>query len=155
MKRPALAFLLANMPEIDLRSLPKELLLENVAYAWKARNEASWAASVPEDVFLNAVLPYASVNEQREAWRKNFYDRFRPWVAECKTPGEAALVLNKRLFKEVNVRYHPTMRPNPPKGGQPQAGGLAGLESASPSALSAMTVDSPLVFNAQTVLCRT
>jgi hypothetical protein len=112
-QRPALAFLLANMPEIDVKSLPKELLLENVAYACKARTEAAWAASIPDDVFLNAVLPYASVNEQRESWRKDFYDRFHPWVADCKTPGEAALVLNKRLFKELNVRYHPTERPKP------------------------------------------
>src|SRR5437868_14765174 len=32
-QRAAVAFLLANMPEIDLRTLPKDLLLENIDYA--------------------------------------------------------------------------------------------------------------------------
>jgi hypothetical protein len=112
-QRPALAFLLANMPDIDLQHLPADLLVENVALAAQARREAPWAAQIPDEVFLDAVLPYASVNERREAWRKDFHDRFTPWVAECKTPGEAALILNKRLFREVKVRYHPTLRPKP------------------------------------------
>ena len=44
-----------------------------------------------------------------------------------------------------------TGNPNPPKGGQPQAGGVAGLEIGSPTMRSAIAIDSPLVFNAQSV----
>jgi hypothetical protein len=112
-QRPALAFLLANMPDIDLQHLSSDLLVENVALATQAKREAPWSAQIPDEVFLDAVLPYASINERREPWRKDFHDRFTPWVAECKTPGDAALILNKRLFKEVKVRYHPTLRPKP------------------------------------------
>jgi len=111
--RAALKFLLDNMPERDSTSLTREFLFENVALALEARNSCPWGAAIPDEIFLNHVLPYASVNERRDNWRKDFIARFGPLVKDCKTPGDAALMLNANMFKQINVSYHPTKRPKP------------------------------------------
>ena len=61
-KHGALAFLLANMPEEDLKSLNADFLISNVKYAFKARQALPYNRDVPEDIFLNYVLPYANVS---------------------------------------------------------------------------------------------
>ena len=40
------------------------------------------------------MLPYANVDEKRDAWRKEFFELCLPIAKECKTPGEAAHKLN-------------------------------------------------------------
>jgi hypothetical protein len=112
-QRAGLAFLIANMPQHDLTSLSKEFLLANLQCAYKARAEVPWGADLPEEVFLNDVLPYASINERRDDWRKDFYDRFMPVVKKCKTPGEAAILLNKETFQQFDVHYNAQKRPKP------------------------------------------
>ena len=109
----AMLFLVANMPLHDLRALKADFLLENVEFALKARQEAPWGGALSKDLFLNDVLPYASLNEQRDAWRKDFYERFMPIAKESATPGEAAVLLNKEVFDQLNVKYHATKRPKP------------------------------------------
>jgi dienelactone hydrolase len=104
-ERPGLHFLLEHMPSSDLTALKADFLLENIALAYKARRESAWGQSIPEDVFFNDVLPYANVNEGRDAWRKDFYDRFWPLVKDLKTPGLAGARLNQAIFKELNVKY--------------------------------------------------
>lgn len=104
-QRPGLAFLVANMPDGDLRALKADFLLTNTDLAYKARQVVPWGKDIPEDVFLNDVLPYANVDEKRDGWRKDFYDMCLPLVKDCKTPGEAAMTLNREVFKKVNVRY--------------------------------------------------
>ena len=107
----AVSFLIANMPDRDLRTLSAEYLLENTAVAFEARAAMPWGPGIPEEIFLNDVLPYAVINERRDAWRKDFYERFRPLVADCRTAGEAAMKLNREVFPLVKVRYHATKRP--------------------------------------------
>ena len=68
--RKGMAFLVANMPDRDLKSLHADFLLENVDLAYKARNETAWGKQVPEEVFLNNVLPYANVDESRDPWQQ-------------------------------------------------------------------------------------
>src|SRR4051812_34000094 len=58
-QRPGMAFLVANMPERDLRSLKASFLLEDVALGYAAQAEAAW--KIPDDLFLNDVLPYANL----------------------------------------------------------------------------------------------
>lgn len=111
--RAALAFLIVNMPERDLRALDSAFLLSNLEYAYKARNATEWARNIPEELFFNHVLPYANVNERRDDWRRDFHDRFMPVVRDCKTPGEAMERLNVEAFKQLNVRYHARKRPKP------------------------------------------
>lgn len=112
-QREGMRFLIAYMPEKDLQSLQAEFLLRNVAMAYKAREEMPWGKTIPANLFLNDVLPYASVNERRDDWRKDFYERFAPLVSKCQTPGEAAQILNRDLYKLVDVQYHATKRPKP------------------------------------------
>jgi dienelactone hydrolase len=104
-RRGGLEFLLANMPEVDLTSLETGFLLENVNLAYDAIERAPWGKSIPTDIFLNDVLPYANVNETRERWRKDFAERFWPLVKDCKTAGEAAQVLNRKIFPLLKVRF--------------------------------------------------
>lgn len=98
-------FLIAYMPERDCKSLKAEFLLNNVAWAYKAREEFAWAKEVPEDVFLNDVLPYASLNERRDDWREDFFERFSKYVKEAKTQQEALIAVNKHIVDEVKVNY--------------------------------------------------
>jgi alpha-galactosidase len=111
--RMAIAFLIANMPQRDLNTLTKDFLLENTELAYQAREETAWAKAIPEEIFLNDVLPYANLNEHRESWRKDLHDRFAAEVKDCKTPGEAAIKLNAKIFDVLNVHYHATKRPKP------------------------------------------
>ena len=51
------------------------------------------------------MLPYASLTEEREPWRKGLREKCTPLVAGCKTPGEAAQRLNEKIYPLFKVRY--------------------------------------------------
>jgi hypothetical protein len=112
-QRAGLAFLIANMPRRDLTSLSRDFLLTNLKFAYQARADVPWGADLPDEVFFNDVLPYASINERRDDWRKDFYDRFMPIAKKCKTAGEAAIALNKETFQQFDVHYNAQKRPKP------------------------------------------
>jgi len=112
-QREAMAFLLVNMPDKDLATLKGDFLLKNVELAYQARAAHPWASAVPQEIFFNDVLPYANVNEKRDDWRGDFMKRFSPLVKDCKSAGEAVQVLNREVFKVVNVKYHATKRLKP------------------------------------------
>ena len=103
--RKGMAFLVENMRPTDLQNLKADYLLQNVHQAYRAWDGVPWKKDIPEEVFLNNVLPYSVINERRDDWRKDFYDRFHPLVKDAKSPGEAAVILNKNVFKMVNVKY--------------------------------------------------
>lgn len=111
-QKKAVAFLISYMPERDAKSLSADFLLENVQYAYKARAEFPWAKEVPDSVFLNDVVAYANLNENRESWRKDFYERFKKYVAPCKTMREAIDSVNKNVHDELLVDYN-TKREKP------------------------------------------
>jgi predicted esterase len=104
-QRKGIAFLIANMPDRDLRSLHADFLLENVALAFKVRDEVPWGRAVPEDIFLNDVLAYVNLDETREPWRKPMMELCLPLVKDCKTPTEAAQKLNATIFTRLKVKY--------------------------------------------------
>lgn len=104
-QRAGMVFLVENMPDGDLTTLTAEFLLTNVDLAYKARKELPWGKVVPEELFLNDVLPYANIDEKRDPWRKEFYELCLPLVKDCKTPTEAVQVLNKELFKKLKLGY--------------------------------------------------
>lgn len=108
---PYLAALLAEMPECDYADVDPFRLLEDVRYALKVRAEVPWKDQISEDLFLRYILPYWSVNEKRDPWRKFFYDKFMPGVRGLKTPSEAVKYLNDHVFKELNVTYDAVKRP--------------------------------------------
>lgn len=108
-----LSFLIANMPEHDLKTLSSGYILENLRIACEVRKKSPWSAEIPEEIFLNDILPYCTLNEQRDPIRKKFYELFSDEAWKYKTPGEAAVHLNKTVFKKINVKYHPTKRTKP------------------------------------------
>ncbi|MCK4872516.1 MAG: transglutaminase domain-containing protein [Phycisphaerales bacterium] len=111
--REGLAFLLANMPQRDLTTLTGEFLAKNVELAYQARSEAPWGADVPDDIFLNDVLPYVNLNERRDDWRQDFHDRFIDAAKACGTIEATVADLNKRVYETFDVTYHPTKRHKP------------------------------------------
>lgn len=104
-EREGIEFLIENMPERDLKTLKAEYLLENSRLAYKAWHESAWKENIPKDVFLNDILPYASINEKRDDWRKDFYERFSPLVKDAKSPSQAATILNQKVFPILKVKY--------------------------------------------------
>lgn len=104
-QQEGMRFLVAHMPEQDLKSLKTDFLLANVNFAYKAFNEAPWKDRIPKDVFLNYVLPYASINERRDNWRKDFYVKFKPLVTGIGEPGKAGATLNQKVFPLLKVRF--------------------------------------------------
>jgi len=104
-QRPGMQFLVAHMPQCDLESLSADYLLENTASAYEALDAAPWGERIPPEVFLNDVLPYASINERRDRWRKDFREKCLPLVKEARTPGQAAVMLNQKIYGLFNVRY--------------------------------------------------
>ena len=108
-------FLLAYMPHSDAKKLSSEFLLEHIRGAYEAWIQSPWHAQISEDIFLNNILPYASVSERREAWRADFRKRFLPMVESVKNPSEAAVLLNQKIFRELGVKYS-TKRKRPDQG---------------------------------------
>ena len=135
-QKEGMEFLVANMPESDLQSLTSKFLLQNVAAAYAAWNEAPWKAQVPKEIFFNNVLPYVSLSETREDTHSALREKLRPLVAGCKTPGEAALVLNEKLFPLVKVRYSTERSRADQSPSESMASGLASC-----SGLSILLVD--------------
>lgn len=105
-------FLVAHMPERDAKVLTGDFLLKNVNWAYKARETFPWAKQVPEDIFLNDVLPYAALNERRDDWREDFFNRFSKHVKGAKTQMDAIRAVNDAIVKEVKVEYN-TKRKKP------------------------------------------
>ena len=104
-QRDGMQFLIQNMPDIDLQTLSAKYLLENTALAYEARNAAPWKADISDAVFFNDILPYACLNEARDDSRKRLREIALPLISDCKTPGEAALRLNQKLFPLLKVKY--------------------------------------------------
>ena len=98
------------MPEDDLKTLSGEFLLTNCDLAYESWKSAPWKEQITEEVFFDCILPYANVNERRDAWRSDFKEQFSKLVAEAKTPTEATILLNKNIFSMVGVKYS-TKRP--------------------------------------------
>lgn len=105
-QKEGMAFLISYMPERDAKTLTADFLKEHVQYAYKAKAEFPWAKEVPNDIFLNDIVAYVNLNENRESWRKDFYERFRKYVANCKTMREAIDSVNKNIRDEVVVDYN-------------------------------------------------
>jgi predicted esterase len=102
----AARFLVEHMPEADKAGLTAGFLIENLDLALKARATFPWAKDVPEEIFLNDVLPYAVFDEPRDPWRAEFMEKAGPLVKDAKTATEAAQILNRDFFKLINTHYH-------------------------------------------------
>jgi transglutaminase-like putative cysteine protease len=111
----AARFLWDAMPAADRASVPPEWLAENLDLAFRARDLFPWGRAIPEERFLNDVLPYAFLDEPRSRWRRELMEIAGPLVAGCGTASDAAAALNRELFDRVGVRYS-TGRARPNQG---------------------------------------
>lgn len=102
----AARFLVEHMPAPDKETLTAAFLTENLELAMKARTTFPWAKDVPDEIFLNDVLPYAVFDEPRDPWRVDFMEKAAPLVKDAKTASEAAQILNRDFFKLINTHYH-------------------------------------------------
>ena len=81
-QREAMGFLIENMPARDLKSLSADYLLENLSLAYEAFSRSPWRDRIPKEIFFNDVLPYASVDESRDSWRRKLFELASPLVAD-------------------------------------------------------------------------
>jgi hypothetical protein len=109
-QKKGMEFLLTNMPPRDVKSLHAEFLLENVKLAYQARKEMPWGKDIPEEIFLNDVLPYAVLDETRDNWRADFYTRFKKIAADATTAAQALERINAAITTEVGVEYNTKRR---------------------------------------------
>ena len=109
-QRAGMEWLIKHMPHEDLKTVSSRFLLDNCDLAYKTRKEYTWGASVPDSIFFEYVLPFASLNERRENWRKDFYYRFSSVTKSAASAYEAAAILNNKMFEMVGVKYS-TKRP--------------------------------------------
>lgn len=104
-ERAAARFLVSNMPADDFATMDMAAVLDDVHRACAARAAVPWGRDIPEDVFLNYVLPYVNLTEPREPWRAEFMEKFLPLVRELRSSGEAAVRLNAEIWKMLGVKY--------------------------------------------------
>ena len=108
-QKQGMKWLLKNMDKDDKNILSTSFLIDNCNYAYEAWDNTPWG-KVDESLFLEYVLPFSSLNERRDNWRQDFYERFFPIVKNAKSAYEAAAILNNNIFEMVGVIYS-TKRP--------------------------------------------
>ncbi len=111
-QRDGMAYLIEHMPAVDRRTLSCAFLLEHVAYAERVRHETPIGMHVPEDVFLEYVLPYAHLDERRDRWRPLLYGRFAETARRAASIEDAARTLNRVVFDALGVTFHARRRPH-------------------------------------------
>ena len=102
----AARFLVEGKRRGGREDLGRGVLMTNLDLALKAKKEFSWARKVPNGVFLNDVLPYASLDETREDWRSFFYPKCKELVKGARTATEGAQAINKGIFNLIKVHYN-------------------------------------------------
>lgn len=111
-QKAGLEFLVKYMPAGDLDTLKADFLLNELAWAYKARETFGWCKALPDSLFFNDVLPYASMDETREPWREMFWEMFYPLVRDVKDVRVAIDTINKAVKDLVKVEYN-TKRKRP------------------------------------------
>lgn len=107
----AIAYLLAFIPERDLTTISAELLAGHVEEAIDIRRTSPFCRDIPDEIFLNDVLPHVFVGERREFWRPELRERFADIAWSAPTQSEAVRLLDQELWKQMGVVYHPDKRP--------------------------------------------
>jgi hypothetical protein len=102
----AVSFLIAYMPERDLKTLSVKFIKDQVEGAYKAKKEFPWCAKLPDSIFFNEVLPYYCFDEVRDNWRDDFYNKFSPLVKNCKDIRQAIQLVNKNCRDIFQVDYN-------------------------------------------------
>lgn len=102
----AASFLIAYMPERDLKSLSIPYIKDQIDGAYKVKKEFSWCAKLPDSIFFNEVLPYYCFDENRDNWRNDFYLKFAPLVKNSKDVRQAIKTVNANIRNILSVDYN-------------------------------------------------
>ena len=102
-EREAMEFLYASMPLSDLADYEPQFYLDQVRYAFRAREEMPWGKDIPEDVFRHFVLVYRVNNENLDTARMVMFRELKERVAGM-TIEEAALEVNHWCHEHVAYR---------------------------------------------------
>jgi len=126
-RREAIEFLLAYMPLSDLAVYQPESLLAEIDVALRTREEMPWGPSVPDNIFLNFVLPSRVNNENPDNFRIVCYDELKSRIKGLDASG-AALEINHWCHEKV--AYQPSdIRTSSPLATILSARGRCGEES--------------------------
>lgn len=102
-EREAMEFLYAYMPYSDLADYDGTFFLDQVRYAFAARDTFSWGRKIPEDVFRHFVLVYRVNNENLDTARMVMFQALKDRVKHM-TMEEAALEVNHWCHEHVAYR---------------------------------------------------
>lgn len=109
-QRAGAEFLLKYMPQPDRDTLSADFLIEHINWAYKARETFAWARSLPDSIFFNDVLPYASLDESRERWRERFWTLLHPLVEGETDVVRAIDTVTRALPALLGVQYNTKRR---------------------------------------------
>ncbi|MBO7481422.1 MAG: transglutaminase domain-containing protein [Bacteroidales bacterium] len=99
----ALKFLYAYMPYSDLADYDGEFFLNQVKYAFKARDFFSWGKTVPNDIFRHFVLVYRVNNENLDTARMFIFNEIKDRIKDM-SMYDAALEVNHWCHEKVCYR---------------------------------------------------
>jgi hypothetical protein len=123
----ALRFLIAFSPLNDLADYNGDFFLANADLALRARNDAPWGKSIPEDIFLHYVLPIRVNNENLDSFRIAYYSEIMSRINGLDV-ATAALEINHWCHEKVS--YQPAdIRTSAPMSTILSARGRCGEES--------------------------
>ncbi len=100
-----LEWIISHMPEEHLKNIKAEFLIKNCDLAYKTKYNTNWGDGIPENIFLDYVLPYTNLNERVDNWRPEFYEKFYPLVESLNSSYEATVLLNQKIYDIVGVKY--------------------------------------------------
>jgi len=103
-RRIAAAFLIMNMPTVDLTSIDEKTLSDNIEFAFRAKEEFPWGKDQSQELFLHYVLPHRISQEPLENWRPYFYEQLKPVVKSCSTAYQATLAVNRWCGEKVKFK---------------------------------------------------
>jgi transglutaminase-like putative cysteine protease len=102
-EQEALQFLYAYMPLSDLADYNGDFFLQQVQYAFKAKQEMSWGKTIPEEIFRHFVLVYRVNNENLDTARVLFFNELKDRVKNL-SMYDAALEVNHWCHEKVTYR---------------------------------------------------
>ncbi len=144
-EQEALQFLYAYMPLADIADHDTQFYLDQIRCSFRARQEMSWGADIPEREFRHFVLPIRVNNEDLDNSRLVFYEELKERVAGL-TLYDAVLEINHWCHE--HVIYTPSdARTSSPSASIRTGHGRCGEESTlTVAALRAMCIPARQVY---------
>lgn len=112
-KMQAAKFLISNLPPDDRATITADLLLDDIDFAFLARETMSWGKDISWSDFLHYVLPHRVSQEKAVNWRRPFYKEILPLVAGCKNIKDAILRINRWCFEKTGFKSTQRWDQNP------------------------------------------